>query len=144
VPQAGASLRQANPWTAKHASALGGTYRGAPAEQWSVGLKGGLAPWADRFLLGLRPNLRLLLTRLDTRDPTAYLACCRVDVGRLVNRASRSGGARTPAYYCEYVALAEELVVPLVSADRQLLRAFLDRVISQKDFVAGARKEKAT
>ncbi|MFN2317133.1 MAG: type II toxin-antitoxin system VapC family toxin [Gemmatimonadales bacterium] len=42
------------------------------------------------------------------------------------------------AYDCEYVALAEELAAPLVTADRQLLRAFPERAISPKDFVAGA------
>ena len=42
------------------------------------------------------------------------------------------------AYDCESVALAEELAVSLVTADRQLLRAFPDRAIRQKDFVAGA------
>lgn len=41
------------------------------------------------------------------------------------------------AYDCEYVALAEELDVPLVTADRQLLRAFGPRAISPKNFVAG-------
>lgn len=38
---------------------------------------------------------------------------------------------------CEYVALAEGLSVPLVTADRQLLRAFPDHAISPKHFVAG-------
>ena len=39
------------------------------------------------------------------------------------------------AYDCEYVALADELAVPLVTADRQLLRTFAERAISPKDFV---------
>jgi len=39
------------------------------------------------------------------------------------------------AYDCEYVALAEELAVPLVTADRQVLRAFAGLAVSPKDFV---------
>jgi predicted nucleic acid-binding protein len=43
------------------------------------------------------------------------------------------------AHDCEYVALAEELAVPLVTADRQVLRAFPDRAISPKVFGVGTR-----
>ena len=39
------------------------------------------------------------------------------------------------AYDCEYVALADELAVPLVTSDRQLLRSFADRAISPRQFV---------
>lgn len=42
------------------------------------------------------------------------------------------------AYDCEYVALAAELGVSLVTADRLVLRAFPDRAISPKDFIADA------
>ena len=39
------------------------------------------------------------------------------------------------AYDCEYVALARELGIPVVTADRQLLRAFPAFAVSPKDFV---------
>lgn len=39
------------------------------------------------------------------------------------------------AYDCEYVALAEELQVRLVTSDRQVLRHFPQVAISPKDFV---------
>lgn len=39
------------------------------------------------------------------------------------------------AYDCEYVALAEELALPLVTADRQVLRAFAGIAVSPKSFV---------
>jgi len=41
------------------------------------------------------------------------------------------------AYDCEYVALAEELRVPLVTSDRQLLRHFAQVAVSPRDFVRG-------
>lgn len=41
-----------------------------------------------------------------------------------------AGGSACSAYDCEYVAIAESLDVPLVTADRGLLVAFPDRAIS--------------
>ena len=41
------------------------------------------------------------------------------------------------AYDCEFVALAKELDVPLVTADRRVVHAFPDFTISLSDFAAG-------
>ena len=40
------------------------------------------------------------------------------------------------AYDCEFVALAEQLGIPLVTADKQLIMAFPDIAVSLEDFVA--------
>lgn len=40
-----------------------------------------------------------------------------------------------PAYDCEFVALAEQLNIPLVTADKQLIEAFPEIVISLEEFI---------
>jgi predicted nucleic acid-binding protein len=40
------------------------------------------------------------------------------------------------AYDCEFVALAEQLGIPLVTADKQLITAFSDIAVSLEDFVS--------
>jgi predicted nucleic acid-binding protein len=44
--------------------------------------------------------------------------------------------SRLSAYDCEFVALASALAVPLVTADKAVLRAFPDRAVSMDAFLA--------
>lgn len=44
--------------------------------------------------------------------------------------------SRCTAYDCEFVSLAQDLEIPLVTADRQLLKAFPSIAISPSHFVA--------
>ena len=55
----------------------------------------------------------------------------RVSSEKVLELAVRS---KCTAYDCEYVALAEELGVPLVTADKQLLKAFPKIAVSLAEF----------
>ncbi len=57
-----------------------------------------------------------------------------VSTEEVLRLAARSG---CTAYDCEFVALAERLAVPLVTMDRQILRAFPDVALSPRRFLAG-------
>jgi predicted nucleic acid-binding protein len=56
----------------------------------------------------------------------------RVSSEKVLELAVQSG---CTAYDCEYVALAQDLGVPLVTADKQVLRAFPKTAVSLKKFV---------
>ncbi len=55
-----------------------------------------------------------------------------VDSRAILERAVESG---CTAYDCEYVALAEDLDVRLVTGDKQILAAFPDRAMPLEDYV---------
>ena len=62
-----------------------------------------------------------------------FLGPCevRVDFDRVLALATRSGCS---AYDCEFVALAQDLQIPLVTADQQVLAAFPDTAVSMDSF----------
>jgi len=48
--------------------------------------------------------------------------------------------SRCTAYDCEFVALAKQLGVPLVTSDRQVLAAFPETAVSPDAFASQGRK----
>jgi len=98
-----------------------------------------------------------VLWRSELRNVlTAYLRrglLSRLQIGRILSAADEAltGGehiipdnlvldivesSTLTAYDCEFVALASMLGVPLVTADRAVLKAFPDRALTMEAFVA--------
>ena len=97
------------------------------------------ALWRSEFRDALANLLRLRTLALDdaiafARDAEARMTGREYQVvsHQVLALASRSGCS---AYDCEFVALAEDLSVPLVTSDREILRAFPGRALSPETFL---------
>jgi hypothetical protein len=55
---------------------------------------------------------------------------------------SLAAASACSAYDCEFVALAQDLGVPLVTADRQILQEFADVAVPLGDFVSPVRQDR--
>ena len=55
-----------------------------------------------------------------------------------------AAATRLSAYDCEFVALAHSLAVPLVTGDREILKAFPDIAVTIEDFLAAADGARGT
>ena len=51
-----------------------------------------------------------------------------------------SAGSQCSAYDCEFVALAQELGVPLITVDKQILEQFADIAMPPEKYLAARRK----
>jgi predicted nucleic acid-binding protein len=86
--------------------------------------------WAAPYLW--RSEVRNALARMIRDRKITMDEACQVASPDVLALAIQSG---CTAYDCEYVALAEALDVPLVTEDREVLRAFPARAVSPEEFV---------
>ena len=84
---------------------------------WRSELRNVLAHYVRRSLLGLEDAQRIMNVATDTMSGREY----PVSSEQVLRLAANSGCS---AYDCEFVYLAQDLGVALVTVDRQVLRAF--------------------
>lgn len=95
---------------------------------WRSELRNALAKYIQHAGMRLDAALVALHSAEEVMGGREY----RVSSERVLELAVRS---KCTAYDCEYVALAQELNVPLVTADRQFLRGFPKIAVSLEKFV---------
>jgi predicted nucleic acid-binding protein len=96
---------------------------------WRSELRSVLASYLRRGFLGLRVAEQVA-TEAESQMGAHEYSVPSTEVLR------RAAGSACSAYDCEYVVLAEELSVPLVTTDRQILAAFPRTAVSLAKFVA--------
>ena len=76
-------------------------------------------------------NFEAAISSLRLAEDTVAGREYSVDARKVLELAYRT---KCSAYDCEYVALAQDLGVPLVTADRQILRAFPKTAVALEKF----------
>ncbi|HEX7618297.1 MAG TPA: type II toxin-antitoxin system VapC family toxin [Verrucomicrobiae bacterium] len=94
---------------------------------WRSELRSALAKYIRHAGMSLEAALVALHSAEEVIGGREY----RVSSELVLELAVRS---KCTAYDCEYVALAQELGVPLVTADRQILRAFPKMAVALEKF----------
>ncbi len=87
-----------------------------------------LAHYLRKGLLSFEDSVRIMDEAVSLMEGREY-EVASIDVLELVKRSSCS------AYDCEFVALARDLNVPLITVDKQILRDFPAYAISLEKFV---------
>lgn len=101
---------------------------------WRSELRNVLAHYIRRESLSVQQAIEIMDTAVDLLQGREFELSSR-NVLRLVERSSCS------AYDCEFVALAQDLGVPLITVDRQMLAQFPHIAVSLDEFV-GSDKTK--
>ncbi len=94
---------------------------------WRSEFRSALTTFIRRGLLGLEPAI----AKMEAAESLMADSEFEVDSKDVLRLARESGCS---AYDCEFVALAQHLGVPLVTADHKLLSAFKDTAVSMEGF----------
>lgn len=97
---------------------------------WRSEFRNVLAGYLNRGMIGLEDALQIVSEADELMDGGEY----EVGSGQVLRTVARSGCS---AYDCEFVALALDLNVPLVTVDKELLSRFPGICIGLREFVSG-------
>ena len=100
---------------------------------WRSEFRNVLAQYIRKGILSFEDAVRIMDEAEKLMEGSEY-EVVSMDVLRLVEKSSCS------AYDCEFVALAKDLEVSIVTVDKQILREFPDIAISLDEYVADKSK----
>ena len=100
---------------------------------WRSEFRNVLAFYIRRCLLSLEAAQEIMEEALGLMTDQEY----EIVSSRVLRLAT---GSQCSAYDCEFVALAQELGVPLITVDKQILEQFADIAMSPEKYLAARRK----